>query len=190
MKKISAHTKRKWWYRIIRSINWFSFRYWWLVWFLFLLVILMFFLKCCKHQENNSCSEKHHFNVRLKTIDSLLYNCCDCTDETIEENTSHIDPPGTIPCNESTNSGADGITRNTHDLGDNIGIATITYEMYNVPDKIEVFYEGEIVASSSTFVANSGSLSFTYRPNHDSFCTVVVTGPIGTNWEYTMGCPR
>jgi hypothetical protein len=189
VKKIPSHTKRKWWYKTIRSVNWFSFRYWWFIWLFFLLGILLFLLKCCNDTTNRICKNRNELNIRLNSIDSLLYNCCECIDN--EMNSSLLDdPPGTYPCDEKTKSGNEGITQNTHDLGENAGVVTITYEMYSVPDKLEVFYEGKMVASTGKFISNSGLLTFNYTPNNDTFCSVVVTGPAGTDWIYSMGCPR
>lgn len=70
-----------WWMKLIRSISYFSYRYWWFVWFLFLLVILLFIFKCCNHSPKVICKEESNYIERLKTIDSLLYNCCDCNKE-------------------------------------------------------------------------------------------------------------
>jgi hypothetical protein len=197
VKKISAHTKRKWWYKTIRSVNWFSFRYWWFIWLVFLAVILLFMLKCCNDKMTIPCRNTNELTVRFNSIDSLLYNCCECSaaineeiEIEIEKDSLEVDPPGTIPCNERTESGNEGVTSNTHDLGENSGVATISYEMYSVPDKLEVFYEGNVVASTRNFVSNSGTLTFNYTPNHDTYCTVVVTGLLGTDWVYSMGCPR
>ena len=209
MRKISAHTKRKWWYRSIRSMNWFSFRYWWFVWLLFLLAILLFALKCCTHQETKSCGDAYNFNERFRTIDSLLYNCCECATEPEEpEPPTPPEPPvedpvGTKPCDTEPKSGGAGVTRNTHHLGDEPGVVTITYDMNSQPDKLEVFYEGSLVASTRRIRGNQdgfvggdntatccGSLSFNYVPNRERYCTVVVSGPYGTSWKYNLSCPR
>ena len=69
-----------WWMKLIRSISYFSYRYWWFVWFLFLLVILLFIVKCCNHYPKVRCKDESNYTERLKTIDSLLYNCCDCVE--------------------------------------------------------------------------------------------------------------
>jgi hypothetical protein len=68
-----------WWMRLIRSISWFSYRYWWFVWMLFVLAIMFFFYRCSKNNDRTICYSKNDFNQRFKTIDSLLYDCCDCT---------------------------------------------------------------------------------------------------------------
>ncbi len=195
VKKTSAHTKRKWWFRTIRSMNWFSFHYWWFIWLLFTVTILLFVFKCCNETKPKQCENNNDLTSQLRIIDSLLYNCCDCNFERIEEidaekDSINEDPSAAIPCNSRTESGKEGITRKTHDLGENAGTATISYEMYSVPDKLEVYYEGNVVASTRDFVSSSGSLTFNYTPNHDTYCTVVVTGLSGTDWAYTVGCPR
>jgi len=42
------------------------------------LFILLFSLKCCHNNATDICRDKYNFIEKLKTIDSLLYNCCDC----------------------------------------------------------------------------------------------------------------
>jgi hypothetical protein len=176
-------------------MNWIAFRYWWFVWLLFIIAVLLFIFKGCKEKEVSSCRDNYNFINQFNKIDSLLYNCCDCgsgiiEEKEIEEDSVYTDPPGTIPCNSRTESGGEGVTRNNHDLGENPGLTTISYIMYSVPDKLEVIYEGNIVASTNLFVSGTGSLTFNYQPNHDTFCTVIVTGKSGTDWKYTMECPR
>jgi hypothetical protein len=75
--------------------------------------------------------------------------------------------------------------------------------MYSEPDKMEVYYENNLVASTFTIKGNNrgfvgsgngsvstGTLHFLYRYHIDQFIKVVLTGGTGTSWEYTIGCPN
>lgn len=65
-----------WWMRLIRSISWFSFRYWWFVWLLFLIALLFFYLKCF-NTENKNCENTNKIE-QIRQLDSLLNKCCNC----------------------------------------------------------------------------------------------------------------
>ena len=61
--------ENKWWYRCIRSMNWFSFRYWWFNWLVFLGCIFLFWCFCpCMLQEvDENCSssiDQHMSSVK------------------------------------------------------------------------------------------------------------------------------
>jgi hypothetical protein len=81
-------------------------------------------------------------------------------------------------------------------------MVSLAYNMESVPDKLEVFYEGNLIASTFTVYGNnngyvggdnqagaSGYLNFLYQYHSDQFVTVRVTGPQGTSWTYVVRCP-
>ncbi|MEI7978052.1 MAG: NlpC/P60 family protein [Bacteroidota bacterium] len=97
----------------------------------------------------------------------------------------------TSPCNKQTVSGGLGVTRTPHKLGFDDGKVIIEYDMYPIPDQIDVYYKGVLVASSNTAVSGPGQVSFNYVYNKEDFVEVVMTGLIsGTAWEYTVNCPQ
>lgn len=95
-------------------------------------------------------------------------------------------------CGAQTQSGGSGVTTTTiKTLGSTSGIVTIDYEMYDVPDKMEVIINGSVVASTGGFVSYSGTLSFNYNAASLYYINVVVTGnTCGTAWDYTLNCPQ
>ncbi len=96
------------------------------------------------------------------------------------------------PCGQVTASGGQGTTRTRHALGSTPGLVRITYDMYGIPDRMDCFYQGVLVASTSGLVAGTGTLEWTYAPapSDPVWCLVVVSAPIsGTGWEYTIHCP-
>lgn len=94
-----------------------------------------------------------------------------------------------IPCNTESRSGGAGVTRNHHSLGSTDGHVVISYEMYSIPDAMDVYYEGTLVATTGGPVSHTGTLEFDYVRNIATWCTTVVTGPNGTEWRYTLACP-
>lgn len=96
------------------------------------------------------------------------------------------------PCGEITASGGEGTTRTRHALGPIAGLVQITYEMYAIPDRLDCFYQGVLVASTGGPVAGTGTLQWAYAPSpgDPTWCLVVVSAPTaGTAWVYTIACP-
>jgi hypothetical protein len=134
----------------------------------------------------------------INRLENQIEYCCDCLPGNNQRNEIML------PCNEEQASGGDGKTENRHGLGNSAGTVTISYNMENQPDMIEIFYEGKLVASSQTIPGNvngfvgagngagcCGSIQF-YYPAREKFCVVRITGDqlrSGTRWTYTLGCP-
>jgi hypothetical protein len=72
----SYKNQQKCWYTSIRSLNWFSFRYWWFVWLIFVSTsgILLYFL--ITKDQKNRCNEI--LESSLKNIHKTLDKCCSC----------------------------------------------------------------------------------------------------------------
>lgn len=106
--------------------------------------------------------------------------------------------PGTTtqPCNASTQSGGAGVTETNHTLGRSGPTSfVLSYDTINVPDRIEVFYEGTRVADTGYVGDNNwpgqgvGSIQVGLPPGAATAVLVRVTGPGGTQWSYTVYCP-
>ena len=96
-----------------------------------------------------------------------------------------------LGCGYLTTAGGAGVTTTEHKIGRAGGIVTIDYQMYSIPDRLDCYYDGTLVATTGGPVSNGGSLSWTYgpAPGGPTFCTIVVTGPSGTAWQYLLNCP-
>ena len=72
--------RKKWWSKLIRFMNWFSFHYWWFVWllFLFLLLIIFLFCPCKKTSQNSTCEQNNQIHKNIESLNSELLFCCDC----------------------------------------------------------------------------------------------------------------
>ncbi len=100
-------------------------------------------------------------------------------------------PPGTVPCNVDMASGGQGVTRNRHFLGNSAGPVTIQYDMKTIPDQMNVYYQGQLVASTNQMTRGRGAVRFNWQPRgNDYTVTVEVVGPThGTAWRYIVNCP-
>lgn len=97
-------------------------------------------------------------------------------------------------CNRSTKSGGAGVTNTNHQLGKTGPTAfVLTYETFNIPDRIQVFYEGGQVLDTGYVGDNTnqgtGSRVVSLPAGSSSTVSVRVTGPNDTQWEYTVNCP-
>ena len=79
------------------------------------------------------------------------------------------------------------MTTTVHSLGRTSGTFAFTYEAFSVPDRFEVIYEGRTLLDTGS-VSGGATHSLTYAGSA-TVVTVTVTGPSGTAWEYTVGCP-
>lgn len=102
------------------------------------------------------------------------------------------------PCNLKTISGGYGVIPTLHSIGNKSGTIQLTYEMFSVPDKLEVFYGNELLFSTKEFSpdgfvsgSNTKNITYTYEEKTGTEIEVIVTGDkIGTAWEYTVNCPE
>jgi len=79
-----------------------------------------------------------------------------------------------------------------HALGPTPGQVRITYDMYGIPDRLDCFYRGVLVASTGGLVSGTGTLQWAYAPapGDPAVCLIVMSAPnSGTAWIYTMHCP-
>jgi len=100
---------------------------------------------------------------------------------------------GTVyACGTQSFSGGSGTTVNYHNLGTTPGRVDVTYDMYDIADKLIVRYNGQIVAQTDGYVSNTGTLSFNYVPVEGVYhIEVTVIGPSsGTSWNYRVLCPQ
>ncbi|AJW41576.1 hypothetical protein NY08_3566 [Rhodococcus sp. B7740] len=98
----------------------------------------------------------------------------------------------TQQCNASTMSGEEGVTETLHELGRTGPTSfVLSYDTVDVPDQIEVFYQGALIHNTG-YVGGStgvGSVVVSVPPGTASAVLVRVTGPVGTVWTYTVSCP-
>jgi len=97
--------------------------------------------------------------------------------------------PTTQPCNTATNSGGQGVTTTSHQLGRSSGTFSFSYNAFSQPDQFDILYEGRTIFSTGGPVSGSNTVAVSYSGSSTQI-TVRVTGPsAGTEWEYTVSCP-
>ena len=83
----------------------------------------------------------------------------------------------------------------TYTLGEQGGAVRILYDMYGVPDRMEVVFNGESMGSTDGFVSHTGEIVFdyTYSPYQLNELTIRIVPnqerPT-TEWEFEVICPE
>lgn len=84
-------------------------------------------------------------------------------------------------CSQMTtpNEGRQRFHTSPHDLGATAGWVRFTYNMYTIKDKIDVYYDGDLVATTGDYVSGTGTIWFWYDgpQNGPDVCEVQVDGP-------------
>lgn len=97
-----------------------------------------------------------------------------------------------VQCPTTQVSGGQGFTSFTVDLKKKTGTFPVSYDMYTIPDGLNVFYEGKNIYSTEGLVSGKGGKAVTYGSNTTSSTsvTVEVNAPLDdTAWELAVGCP-
>jgi hypothetical protein len=174
-------------FQVTAKVPW----YWWLLcaFLLYLLICCLFFNCMCEVAQTIPPADP-------RDADEQAIN-------SVEEEMEIVEPEVIIPCNVQQKSGGAGITRNHHELGSSPGLVRLAYDMQNIPDKLEIYYAGSLVASTRDVLFNEdgyvggntnagccGELVFQYTPSGTTYCEVVVSGFDSTQWGYSLGCPE
>jgi hypothetical protein len=159
----------------------------------FIAFLVLWFIFCLPAlKTNDNCEDYNNLIQKTEEIKRILDNCCECREYPPEE----IVVPDTTgtPCNSAEHmNGGQGEFTKDYFLGSEPGTVRVTFDLYSIPDKMEIIYNGQVVATTSTFVSGVGALEFYYpaRPNEPDYCTIRVSAPQdGTSWEYYINCPE
>ncbi|MEO0456953.1 MAG: hypothetical protein AAF152_10300 [Cyanobacteria bacterium P01_A01_bin.114] len=99
---------------------------------------------------------------------------------------------GTVAfCDREQASGGQEGDRRTVQMSTNQGELELEFEMYGVPDRLQILYEGRELLDTG-FVSGSQTLSVPLS-GKSARVDVIVTGnqeQSGTQWDYTLRCPR
>ena len=77
MKPRQTIVEPKWWFRWIRTMNWFSFRYYWFIWLIFMMSICLVFLCLRKPVEKLVCNANPTMEL-INRLEDQLQHCCNC----------------------------------------------------------------------------------------------------------------
>jgi hypothetical protein len=103
-------------------------------------------------------------------------------------------PPGPVEqCDTEVSAAGRHNDRRHVNLGTEPGRVTIEYNHFRVPDRIEVWYHGLLLASTPGMVGGRSQISFNWQPQfNDPYVEVVVVANrmFPTRWVYRVNCPR
>lgn len=93
-------------------------------------------------------------------------------------------------CDDYSESGGQTIQSFYVALDSSRGYVTLTYEMYGIPDQLELMYEGATIFSTGGLVSGSRTIT-RLIDGDDEFMYVKVTATnSGTAWDFTLTCPQ
>lgn len=97
-------------------------------------------------------------------------------------------------CNATTMGGGAGVTSTRHEIGRPGPTAfVLRHETYSIPDRIEVFYEGNRIHDTGYIGDDTnegtGQVVVGVPPGLSTSVLVRITGPNNTEWDYTVNCP-
>jgi hypothetical protein len=192
---VSNYVSRKWWYRYIRTLNWFSFRYYWFNWFLFILAVIVLVWLIRKPVVQKGCSTEVIENA-IKVINERLSHCCSCIDQQDPPNTPPL-PPNTIQCDgNGFEDEGNNLTPEPmyFEVGTTSGTIQLCYNNGNrFPDNIIIKHNGHIIKETGEVIGSKCiDVPYVYHPGDPTYVEVTVkpsTNP-ETFWKYTLGCPR
>ena len=92
---VKTNRKEKFWFHHIRAVNYFCYRYWWLVLLAFFIYLILWFIFCFKTPYYN-CANGQLVSQTLQRVNDGLDNCCDCANNNVNPDTTS-NPPLYVP---------------------------------------------------------------------------------------------
>lgn len=99
------------------------------------------------------------------------------------------DNPRGCASDSAVHSGGAGVTDTYIELGSEAGQVGVRYQMYDIPDQLDVYQEGILIASTGGPVTGEHWLYFDYDPANGTKIQVRVTGSGKTSWSFLTTCP-
>jgi hypothetical protein len=138
---------------------------------------------------------------------NIVFSVGDCSGNVSRKYSTKTIVSPIADCN-TTIRGAYGITVRSFDLGGKAGTAGFNYDMFSIPDRLDIRYNGQWVTTtakkvldnrtlipdcsntSDGFVSNTGKVTFEYNPKVSRFVEVYISGcNSGTAWTVAPICP-
>ncbi len=157
----------------------------WLWYLLLLLLLLLLLQQCSSLGQRAICWYDKLKNERLLKE----------TNEELEEvkKQQKQTEQDVKPCEGKKWNGTKQVDVQYIELGDKPGKVTVDYNMYELEDMIELYYDGEMVGSSNRFVVWKNQLRWDYKAEKGRptrFMIKMIPGPDDrTKWKYDVYCP-
>lgn len=99
--------------------------------------------------------------------------------------------PPPVACSQLVSSGGQGETFTDTELGMTGPTSfQLYYEMYNIPDQLQVIYEGVVIFDTVGLVSGGTTTTVTVPAGSATTVTVRLYAPnSGTAWDYIVYCP-
>ncbi len=97
---------------------------------------------------------------------------------------------GEQKCSVGTSSGGEGTNIQNYEMGMTCGAFDLTYNMYGIPDSLDVTYEGKTLFTTNGYVTNGTTTSVKYCGASTKVNVKVVGSQAGTAWTYSVSCPK
>ena len=93
-------------------------------------------------------------------------------------------------CQTNASSGGQGAFTHVYDMGQESGTFELSYNMYSIPDRLEVKgSDGTSLFSTGGLVSGTDTVQVSFSGGRMVY--VIVTAPTdGTAWDYSIGCPQ
>lgn len=123
-----------------------------------------------------------------ETLDSFTYKIITKTCNSKEATVNLI---VSIPCDASFSyQGARGVFSYDINFGTAVGDCGISYDAFGIPDKFEIEWNGQLVATTTDMVSGQGSLTFNKNLPEPITATITVTATNqDTEWTISGICP-
>ena len=92
-------------------------------------------------------------------------------------------------CPTTQQSGGQGTTTLNVDLMKTSGSFPVSYNMFNIPDGLDIFYEGQTIFSTNGLVSGSNSVMVSYNGSSTTVRVRISAPNPGTAWDVSVGCP-
>jgi hypothetical protein len=158
----------------------FFYKYWYLFYILFFLLLgILIYALCWEPNFDN-------YNTKIKDLNQRLIEC----ENRVIIDTTSVDNK-IIDCDATVKSGGQGMTENTHDLGNKQGKVRVDFDMNRIPDELIVYFDDKVVTSTNGLVSGRGYVEFNFDPTLSKTCKIVVKAPQeNTEWQYLVNCPK
>ena len=81
---IKTEINRSWWYRLLRSISMFCYRFWWAIWLFFILFLILWLIFCCCSKPY-ACDLDKKIENQIAEINRNIDSCCACNTKSISD---------------------------------------------------------------------------------------------------------
>jgi hypothetical protein len=155
-------------------------------------------------------SKKPYFSILIPKFVrdgnfNIVFSVGDCSGNVSRKYSTKTIVSPVADCNTPI-KGAYGITVRAFDMGDKAGRACFNYDMYSIPDRLDIRYGGEWKASTGVllnknivipdcsiqggFKSGTGTLCIDYDPKISRFVELYISGcDPSTAWAITSVCP-